>query len=113
MAYALGTVGHLTQLCRSRAGKFALADTISLEKLLEMPYEHATQWVMPIRTMLDDILALALDPGALRRLRQGQPVTAATLPSGTEVLILDGEAAFGIGIIKEDNMLWPRRIFNL
>lgn len=113
IAYRLGTLGHLTQLTRTRVGKFALTHTISLEKLLEMEYETATQWVMPIRTMLDDILALALDPGALRRLRQGQPIAAATLPPGTHVLVLDGEAAFGIGVIKDDNLLWPRRIFNL
>lgn len=68
---------------------------------------------MPIRTMLDDIPALALDQGALRRLRQGQPVTAASSTPGTHILVLDGEAAFGIGIIKEDKLLWPRRLFNL
>jgi tRNA pseudouridine55 synthase len=117
MAYALGTVGHLTALRRTRAGKFTENDTISLEKLLELPYEQAVQWVLPIHRMLDDILALRLDDGALRRLRQGQPlvqpVTAAFLSPGTTVLILDDKAAFGIGIIKEDNMLWPRRLFHL
>ncbi|HCM84045.1 MAG TPA: tRNA pseudouridine(55) synthase TruB [Rhodospirillaceae bacterium] len=117
MAVSLGTLGHLTQLCRSRVGKFTLSSTISLEKLLELPYEQATQWVMPIRTMLDDIPALALDPGALRRLRQGQflnlAVTAASYPPGTHILVLDGEAAFGMAMIKEDKMLWPRRLFNL
>lgn len=113
MAVSLGTLGHLTQLCRSRVGKFPLNDTISLEKLLELPYEQATQWVMPIRMMLDDIPAITLDQGALRRLRQGQPVTAASSPPGTHILVLDDEAAFGIGVIKDDKQLWPRRLFNL
>jgi tRNA pseudouridine55 synthase len=113
MAYALGTLGHLTALRRTAAGKFSVSDAIPLEKLLEMPYENALQGLMPIRRVLDDIPEIRPDLGALQRLRQGQPITAATLPPGTHVLLLEGEAAFGIGIIKEDNRLWPRRIFHL
>ena len=117
MAHGLGTLAHLTALSRTKVGKFPLSDTILLDNFLELPYQEAAQRVMPIRRMLDDILAIRLEQGALRRLSQGQslrqPFAAATFPPGTHVLLLDGEAAFGIGVIKDDTQLWPRRLFNL
>ncbi len=113
MARALGTVGHLTALRRTRVGPFHAANAISLDKLAELGHMGAAEAIQPIATALDDIPALAVTPDSLHRLRQGQPVTVAIpLSDGTVCQITEGAMALGIGVFK-NGMLWPRRLFNL
>jgi len=119
MAYALGTLGHLTALARTRAGKFALADCIALDDLLTMSLETAAQQVAPIPDMLPDLPRISPDAAELARLRNGQPtpgrspgqVLLENQPPDMHYLILKDGTAFGIGVMKDQNQLWPRRIF--
>jgi len=111
MAYALGTLGHLTALARTRAGKFALADCIALDDLLAMPPEAAAAQVAPIPDMLPDLPRLSPDAAELARLRNGQPIFLENQTPDMHYLILKDGAAFGIGMMKDQNQLWPRRIF--
>ncbi len=73
IAYALGTVGHVTMLRRLRAGPFGLAEAISLDKLNDVgkgaPLEHA---LLPLQAGLVDIPALDLTPEQARAVRQGR-----------------------------------------
>ena len=58
IAYALGTVGHVTMLRRTNAGPFTLAHAISLDILFEKSKARALEDItLPIRTALDDIPA--------------------------------------------------------
>ncbi len=81
IARALGTVGHVTMLRRTRAGPFRLDQAISLDKLNEIgkgaPLEDV---ILPLEAGLDDIPALALDPEAARAVQQGRVLTG--LPQG-------------------------------
>lgn len=83
IARALGTVGHVTRLRRTRAGPFALTQAISLDKLNEVgkgaPLE---QILLPFEAGLDDIPALNLDPEAARAVRQGRVLTGMTQGDG-------------------------------
>jgi tRNA pseudouridine55 synthase len=73
IAHALGTVGHVTMLRRTRAGPFTLADAISLDKLAELGHGRALQEkLLPLRAGLDDIPALSLTPDQAGLLRQGR-----------------------------------------
>jgi tRNA pseudouridine55 synthase len=73
IALALGTVGHVTMLRRVKAGPFTLADSISLDKLAESGNARALEDILlPLRTGLDDIPALALTPDQAGLLRQGR-----------------------------------------
>ena len=73
IAYALGTVGHVTMLRRLRAGPFDLGQAISLDKLNEVgkgaPLEHV---LLPLEAGLVDIPALDLSPEQARAVRQGR-----------------------------------------
>ena len=75
IALALGTLGHITQLRRTRVGPFREADAISLDALRSFGDSAAVlQHMLPVETALDDIPALALTDSEARRLRSGQAV---------------------------------------
>lgn len=81
IAHALGTVGHVTMLRRTKAGPFTLKQAISLDKLNEIgkgaPLEDV---ILPLEAGLDDIPALSLDPEAAAAVRQGRVLSG--LPQG-------------------------------
>ncbi|MCX8474320.1 MAG: tRNA pseudouridine(55) synthase TruB [Sphingomonas sp.] len=73
IAYALGTVGHVTMLRRTKAGPFGLDSAISLDKLADAAKARTLEHLLlPLRAGLDDIPALSLTPVQAGLLRQGQ-----------------------------------------
>jgi tRNA pseudouridine55 synthase len=73
VALALGTVGHVTMLRRTKAGPFTLEQAISLDFLDEAAKARAlTRTVLPLTAGLDDIPALPVTPDDARLLRVGQ-----------------------------------------
>jgi tRNA pseudouridine55 synthase len=83
LAIALGTVGHVTMLRRSKAGPFTLANAISLDKLNEIgkgaPLEDV---ILPMEAGLDDIPALTLSPEQARAIREGRVLTGIAADDG-------------------------------
>lgn len=76
IARALGTVGHVTYLRRTKAGPFAEKQAISLDKLNEIgkgaPLEKV---ILPLEAGLDDIPALTLSSDQAVAVRQGRLLT--------------------------------------
>ena len=72
LALALGTVGHVSMLRRTRAGPFSLDDAITLDKLNAFTQDALEQAVLPLTAGLDDIPAFAVSPEAALALRQGR-----------------------------------------
>jgi tRNA pseudouridine55 synthase len=73
IALAMGTVGHVTMLRRTKAGPFTLDSAISLDKLRELSEGRALEQILlPLRAGLDDIPALSLTPDQAGLLRQGR-----------------------------------------
>jgi tRNA pseudouridine55 synthase len=73
IARALGTVGHVTMLRRTRAGPFTLEQAISLDFLSHAVKERRLDGaVLPLTAALDDIPALPVTPGQAQLLRHGQ-----------------------------------------
>jgi tRNA pseudouridine55 synthase len=76
IAHALGTVGHVTQLRRTRAGPFTLDQAISLDNVNELskgaPLENV---ILPLEAGLDGIPALNLGPEQASMVRQGRVLT--------------------------------------
>ena len=73
IARALGTVGHVNMLRRTRAGPFTLDQAISLDFLSQAA--KARQFdgaVRPLTAALDDIPALPVTPDQAQLLRHGQ-----------------------------------------
>jgi tRNA pseudouridine55 synthase len=73
IAKALGTVGHVTMLRRTKAGPFTLEQAISLDFLNDAAKaRQLTRTVLPLRAGLDDIPALPVTPEQAQLLRHGQ-----------------------------------------
>jgi tRNA pseudouridine55 synthase len=75
IAHALGTLGHVSQLRRTRIGAFQEKDAVGLETLT--PFMHspaAFAYLKPLSTALDGIPALAVTGSDTVRLRNGNPI---------------------------------------
>jgi tRNA pseudouridine55 synthase len=112
IAYALGTVGHVTMLRRTKAGPFTLAHAISLDILFEKAKRAALDDItLPIRTALDDIPALALTPEQAELLHHGQVLTGIAAQDGL-TLALNGDVPLALVEVAGGNVRSVRR-FNL
>ncbi len=75
LAIFLGTVGHVSQLRRTRIGSFSVDDAIALETLKGfMHIPAAFEHLRPISTALDGIPALAVTGPDAVRLKSGNPI---------------------------------------
>ncbi len=75
MAIALGTVGYVSALRRTRVGPFTEDLAISLDNVEELGHSAALlDRLLPVETALDDIPALALTEAEAWSLRNGRPV---------------------------------------
>lgn len=83
IARALGTVGHVTMLRRTRAGPFDLSQAISLDKLNAFGQGAAqSDVILPLEAGLVDIPALNLSPEAAGAIRQGRVWTGESTHDG-------------------------------
>ena len=83
IAIALGTVGHVSMLRRTRAGPFDLSQAISLD-LLDEAANGATleAYMRPIEAGLDGIPALPLTPEQAAALREGRVLVGVAASDG-------------------------------
>jgi tRNA pseudouridine55 synthase len=83
IARALGTVGHVTRLRRTRAGPFALDRAITLDNLNAIGQGAALEnALLPLEAGLDGIPALNLGPEQARAVRQGRVLTGLAFQDG-------------------------------
>jgi tRNA pseudouridine55 synthase len=89
IALALGSVGHVTMLRRTKSGPFGLAQAISLDKLAELVQgAELEQAILPLMTGLDDIPALAITPEEAAALKQGRRLLGHPASNGTHLAAL-------------------------
>jgi tRNA pseudouridine55 synthase len=89
IALALGSVGHVTMLRRTRAGPFALEQAISLDFLKEAAKARdLTRVVLPLTAGLDDIPALPVTPEQAALLRVGQRLVGIPAQPGLHLAML-------------------------
>jgi len=112
IARALGTVGHVSYLRRTRAGPFGLQSAISLDFLEEAAKaRRLTETVLPLDAALDDIPALPVTPDQARLLRHGQmlfgipakPGLAIATSEGTPVALVEASAD-GLKVVRGFNL---------
>ena len=113
IAYAVGTVGHVTMLRRTRAGPFTLESAISLDKLNAFGQGHPQEdIILPIEAGLVDIPALDLSPEQARAVQQGRVLTGIAMKDGLHVA--RGADLRPIALVENiDGMLKTVRGFNL
>ena len=91
IARALGTVGHVTMLRRTKAGPFTLDSAISLDFLFEKSKAQRLEDIcLPLTAGLDDIPALPVTPDQAGLLRQGRVLVGIAAHDGLH-LAKDGE----------------------
>jgi tRNA pseudouridine55 synthase len=112
IARALGTVGHVTMLRRTRAGPFSLESAISLDKLTELAKARdLEQALLPLTAGLDDIPALPVTPGQASLLRQGRKLAGIAAKPG---LHLATDCAVPVALVEStEGELRVVRGFNL
>ncbi|MEH3106360.1 MAG: tRNA pseudouridine(55) synthase TruB [Sphingomonas fennica] len=89
IAQALGTVGHVTMLRRTKAGPFALPQAITLAKLEEAATAPALAGLcLPLTAGLDGIPALAVTAHQAQALRSGQAPGGIAAPDGPCLALL-------------------------
>jgi tRNA pseudouridine55 synthase len=112
IARAVGTVGHISYLRRTRAGPFTLGQAVSLDFLEETAKARAlTRTVLPLTAALDDIPALPVTPDQARLLRHGQmllgiparPGLALATEEGTPVALVEASAD-GLRVVRGFNL---------
>ena len=90
IARALGTVGHVTMLRRTRAGPFTLEPAISLDILEERAKARSLELILlPLTAGLDDIPALSVTPDQARALREGRKLIGIAATPGLHIAISD------------------------
>ena len=112
IASALGTVGHVTMLRRTRAGPFSLETAISLDFLEEAAKaRRLTETVLPLEAALDDIPALPVTTREAEMLRQGQRLVGFPAKPGLCVATQDGRlvalveaSADGLRVVRGFNL---------
>jgi len=112
MATALGTVGHVGMLRRTRAGPFTLDQAISLDFLSQAA--KARQFdgaVLPLTAALDDIPALPVTPDQAQLLRHGQKLIGFPDQPGLQ-LAMQGETPVALVEATADGLTVVRG-FNL
>jgi tRNA pseudouridine55 synthase len=93
IAVALGTVGHVAMLRRTRAGPFGLDRAISLDFLSEAAKaRQLTRAVLPLEAALDDIPALPVTSGQAQLLRHGQRLAGFPAYPGLQLATHEGRA---------------------
>ncbi len=112
LARALGTVGHVAWLRRTRVGPYTDKDAIPLDKLDVLGHSLAlAEHVLPVESALVDIPALTLTDHEADRLRSGQALPAPGVDPGT---VYTKAGARLVALVEVDaGLLRPVRVFNL
>ena len=98
IALALGTVGHVTMLRRTRAGPFDLFQAITLDKLADLGKARSLDGaVLPLIAGLDDIPALPVTPEEAKLLRFGQKLDRTLATPG---LVLATDAGRPVALVE-------------
>ena len=75
IAERLGACGHVSQLRRTRVGRFTEANSVTLELLEDFGHKaRQSEALLPVETALDDIPALAVTAEDAFRLKQGRSI---------------------------------------
>jgi tRNA pseudouridine55 synthase len=100
ISHALGTVGHVIMLRRTKAGPFALEQAISLDFLQDAAKaRQLTRTVLPLDAGLDDIPGLPVTPEQAQLLRHGQQLFGIPATPGL-LLARDGDVP--VALVESD-----------
>lgn len=109
IARAVGSLGYLSVLRRTKVGRFSLKDSVKLDILKNSDYmNNVDDYVLPIRAVLDDIPAVPVCAQQAVYIRQGRSIdlpgfsgTVLVLENGIELALCEGDG----------DLIHPKRVF--
>ncbi len=115
---ALGPGGYVTALRRTRAGPFDEDGLVSLDHLRGVVADHghagADELLLPVDAGLMDWPRVDMAGELADFVRQGQPVQVPGAPASGSLRLYDRTRGFlGIGFVRDDGLVAPRRLMNL
>ncbi len=115
MGRKIGCYGYVTELRRTKIGKYGVDDTISLEKIKDLLYTNQlAEFLLPVYALLDDIPALNTSSECeVLSIRQGKVIELHGLDSLNNgiVSIRHNNNLIAIGD-NVDGIFKSRRVFN-
>lgn len=112
---ALGCGAHIAELKRTSAGPFSLAQTVSLDKLIQLQEQSGSEalddYLLPMDAGLLEWPKVELTEHSVFYWQNGQPVRAQNAPSEGLVRVYSHEQVFiGVAEIDDDGQVAPRRL---
>ncbi len=112
LALALGSVGYMSALRRTKAGRFTEKAAFSLDSLEALRHSaRLAEALLPLSAVLDDIPALAMSDDDAHRLRCGQRIRVSGSTQGIVFVTADGKPVALARI--EAGVAESIRVFNL
>lgn len=112
----LGTLAHLTALRRTRAGKFDLAKSVTLEKLEEiMEKGDIDLYLIPMNEAISHLPERELNENEIIDVKHGRKVSASFDGEDVQIIRMTDAAKnlLAIGYYEEsERMIQPRNVFN-
>ena len=105
---ALGTVGHLSSLRRTRSGDFHVEDALSVEQLSEVVAGGGTALRAPV-TFVEKLEHVVLEENVERKIRMGQRVTLVDPLVTDEIAALNGTGQL-VAILRRRAETWQPEV---
>jgi tRNA pseudouridine55 synthase len=105
---ALGTVGHLSSLRRTRSGDFRVEDALSVEQLSDVVAGGEAALRAPV-TFVEKLEHVVLDEDAERKIRMGQRVTLVDPLVTDEIAALNGTGQL-VAILRRRAETWQPEV---
>jgi tRNA pseudouridine55 synthase len=109
IAAALGSLGHVSALHRTKHGPFSIADAVTLDNLAQMTEKPP---ILPVKAALDGLPAHTLTPEQAQRLRHGQVLSTA-YPQGLALMVGEDGQPVAMAEISANGTAKAQRVFNL
>jgi tRNA pseudouridine55 synthase len=111
---ALGCLGHVSALRRTRVGPFSEADAVALADLTDAPVEITACALRRVEAGLMEMPRVSVDRDAAAKLRRGQSVLlrGSDAPIGGSAYAACGGVVIAVGAVEKGELV-PGRVFNL
>lgn len=109
IAAALGSLGHVSTLHRTKHGPFSIGQAITLDNLAQMTEKPP---ILPVKAALDGLPAHTLFPAEAQRLRHGQVLSTAH-PAGLALMVSEDGQPVAMVEIDSTGTAKAQRVFNL
>ncbi len=114
IGHQLGCGGTVVELRRTQAGQFKIADALTIEQLQAMSLEALTGCLLAVDKPLESMPVVELSAKQAVLINHGQQITLDGIGQAQNKVRMYSEQVFlGLGEMRLDGKLVPRKIFNL